>query len=182
MTRILAIPVLALLLAAPASTAPTLAADLRGGIMRSDGFDLVAFFSRPTSGRGRSRAVNGVEHWDVVTRPVGRVGSAFRMNETLRYDEGEDRLQAWTIRPTPGGGFVATRPDLDGPALFRPAGAGRLKYRWTQYLDARRRRNTVTLRGELRLRPNGSVENVASVWKYAVPIGRVRVMFHPARG
>ena len=158
---------------------PASAADLSHPAMRADGFDLMQAFSVPTSGRGRSRAVNGVEHWDVTTQPGRAANGAFRMREVLLYDEGGDRLQDWTIREADGGRYVATRPDLDGPATFRPAGPGRLRYRWTQYADASGTGGTITLRGELELQPGGKIVNRATAWKYALPLGRVHVVFHP---
>ena len=161
---------------------PVIAADAPHPAMRANGFDLTAAFSQPTSGRGRSRAVNGVEHWDVVTTPGRAANGTFRMREVLIYDEGGERLQDWTIRDAGDGRFVGTRPDLKGPAVFRPAGPGRLKYKWTQYGDADGTGGTITLRGELRLRSGGTIVNSATAYKFAVPLGRVRVVFHPERG
>lgn len=169
----------ALLLLAISLASPAFAVDPPHPAMRSNGFDLLEAFSVPTSGRGRSRAVNGVQHWDVTTRPGRAANGAFRMREVLAYDEGGDRLQDWTIRPAEDGRYIATRPDLKGPATFRPAGPGRLKYRWTQYADASGTGGTITLRGELELEPGGRIVNRATAWKYALPLGRVHVVFHP---
>ena len=147
-----------------------------------DGFDLIAFFAQPTAGPGRSVAVNGIERWRVSTT-ARRVGARLRMKERFRYRDGSRRLQDWTIRPartTKGRrAFVATRPDLDGPATFRPAGPNRLDYVWHQWLEPETRSNRVTLTGRLQLQADGTMLNTATVWKWFLPIGRVRVVFRP---
>ena len=146
------------------------------------GFDLIAFFAQPTVGEGRSVAVNGVERWRVSTR-ARRSGRALRMKERFAYANGRRRLQSWTIRPARTGAgrlaFVANRPDLDGPAVFRATAPRILRYRWHQWLEPATRSNRVTLRGRLRLRADGTVLNTATVWKGVLPIGRVRVVFRP---
>ena len=158
------------------------ATPVRADPFAEGGFDLIAFFAQDTAGPGRSIAVNGVDRWRVSTQ-ARREGGALRMEERFVYEDGRRRLQDWTIRRTATKkgrpAFVATRPDLDGPATFKPAGRGQLRYVWHQWLSPETRSNRVTLTGRLALRADGSMLNTATVWKWFIPIGRVRVVFRP---
>ena len=146
------------------------------------GFEINRFFGQRTTGDGTVTTPLGVERFAVSTRPGGTQRRR-RMLERFRYADGSRRVQDWTIWRVPTG-YVATRPDLQGPTYFKRVSHDAYTYTWRQYLKPETRSDLVTLRGRVRQRPDGTVVNRALVFKGIVPVGLARVTFRPsgARG
>ena len=149
-------------------------------------FDLVGFFQTPTTGEGTIRALDlSVDRFAVSTTGF-RENGAGRMLERFAHRDGRRRLQDWTLRFLNGvdrsDGYVATRPDLKGPSIFRPLGDDGYTYTWHQWLEPETRSDLVVVRGFLRLLPDGTLLNRAVAFKAFVPVAVVRVAFRPEAG
>lgn len=155
------------------------------GPARRASFDLIAFFEQPTGGEGTIRALDlSVDRFAVATQG-SREGEVGRMIERFTHEDGRRRVQDWTLRYLDGEsarhGVVATRPDLNGPAIFMPRRGG-YYYVWHQWLKPQTRSEEVTLRGWLDLRSDGALVNRAIVFRWSLPVAYVRVVFRPATG
>ena len=140
----------------------------------SGDFDLASFFRHATHGEGRISTLLGTQRFAVRTGGRGGNGQ-LRMAERFRYADGRARLQDWTIRKV-GRDYVATRPDLKGPARFRRVSPNSYAYTWRQWYDWPKRENLVTVRGRL-TREGNVVVNRATAFKGPIPVASIRVTF-----
>ena len=107
-------------------------------------------------------------------------GRVLTLAEHISYEDGDRETKTWKLTPTAGGGYTGTREDVVGTAIGTHDGnAVRLSY------DANfgQPGKTTLLHFDdlLTPQPDGSVVNTATVSKFGVNIGDVRIALRRGR-
>ena len=137
------------------------------------------WFQGRTVGRGEfRRRIGGVQsRFDMVIE--GRWdGRALIMDETFVSEHGRWN-RVWTITKLDGGRYTGTLTTGHGPAVVTAAG-DTVRMRYSADAPLLARPFAARFEQTLRLRPDGTVLNVADVYKYGVRIGRSTVVFRKA--
>lgn len=137
------------------------------------------WFQGRTVGQGEfRRAVGGVQsRFDMVIEG-GWDGRALTMDETFVSPKGRWN-RVWTITPTGPATYAGRLTTGHGSAVITRAGdTVRMRYR----ADAPLLKRPFAARFDqtLRLRPDGTVLNIADVYKFGLRIGRSTVIFRKA--
>ncbi|MFC6669174.1 DUF3833 family protein [Marinobacterium aestuariivivens] len=103
-------------------------------------------------------------------------GEALVLHEAFRYDDGEEQVRVWTIRPDGQGGYTGTADDVVGVARGRIAGNA-LHWQYEMNLAVGERRWRVRFDDWMLLQPDGVMLNRAQVSKWGLRIGEVRLFF-----
>lgn len=139
------------------------------------------WFQGRTLGRGEfRRTVGGVQsRFDMVIQG-GWDGRALTMDETFTTPEGRWN-RVWTITPTGPGTYLGRLTTGRGPAEITAHGdTVRMRYRAEAPLLERP--FTARFEQTLQLRPDGTVLNIADVYKWGLRIGRSTVVFRKDPG
>lgn len=140
------------------------------------------WFAGRTVGRGEfRRVIGGAPTRFTMVVDGAWDGRALTLDETFRSRGGRWN-RVWTIRRADDGRYVGALTTGRGPAAIRAAGSTvEMDYRSeTPLVD---RPFVAQFDQQLRLRPDGTVLNVADVYKWGVPIGRTTVVFSkPGQG
>jgi hypothetical protein len=119
--------------------------------------------------------VGGVQSRFTMTIEGRWDGGVLLMDETFISEKGRwNRL--WTIRPVGGGRYEGRVSSGEGRAEIRAEG-DTVFMRYTAAAPLVDRPFTASFDQALRLRPDGTVLNVADVRKWGAPIGRSTVVF-----
>jgi hypothetical protein len=127
-------------------------------------------------GRGEfRRVIGGVQsRFDMVIEGDWD-GQALTMDETFTSPKGRWN-RVWTITPTAPGTYVGGLTTGRGPAEIT-AGGDTVRMRYRAAAPLLDRPFEVRFDQSLQLRPDGTVLNVADVYKWGVRIGRSTVVF-----
>ena len=135
------------------------------------------FFVGHTTAIGSFSAINGVNRkFDVVL--TGRLrGDTLTLREDFVYDDGEKDRKTWRFVRTGPTTYRGTREDVIGTTTLRVDG-NTARFNYLVDLDPGPEKNIVRFFDKMVLSDDGkSITNTATVWKYILPVARVRVDF-----
>jgi hypothetical protein len=135
------------------------------------------FFVGRTTAVGSFSAINGVNRkFDV--KLTGRLrGNTLTLREDFVYDDGEKDRKTWRFVRTGANTYRGTREDVIGTTTLRVSG-NTARFNYLVDLDPGPKKNVVRFYDRMVLSDDGkSIVNTATVWKYILPVARVRVDF-----
>lgn len=135
------------------------------------------FFVGRTTAVGSFSAINGVNRtFDV--KLTGRLrGDTLILREDFVYDDGEKDRKTWRFVRTAPNTYRGTREDVVGTTTLRVSG-NTARFSYLVDLDPGPKKNVVRFFDRMVLSDDGkSIVNTATVWKYVLPVARVRVDF-----
>ncbi|WEZ82764.1 DUF3833 family protein [Rhizobium sp. 32-5/1] len=135
------------------------------------------FFVGRTTAVGSFSAINGVNRkFDVVL--TGRLrGNTLTLREDFVYDDGEKDRKTWRFVRTGPTTYSGTRKDVIGTTTLRVSG-NTARFNYLVDLDPGPKKNVVRFYDRMVLSDDGrTIANSATVWKYILPVARVKVDF-----
>lgn len=138
---------------------------------------LEAFFKGRTEAKGTFSAITGVKRSFDVTLTGRSKGKTFTLIEDFRYSDGERDRKTWRFTRTGPNTYRGTREDVVGETTVRIKGPV-ANFTYLVDLDPGPKTNIVRFYDKLVLADDGrTIANTATVWKYILPVARVRVDF-----
>ncbi|WP_275784406.1 DUF3833 family protein [Pararhizobium gei] len=135
------------------------------------------FFRGRTTATGSFSAINGVQR-DFKVVLTGKVrGDRLTVREDFVFSDGEKDRKTWTFIRTGPATYTGTREDVIGSTTVRVDGRT-ARFTYLVDLDPGPKKNIVRFHDKMVLAQDGlSLSNTATVWKYILPVARVRVDF-----
>lgn len=153
---------------------------IRPPAMASERANLVLleeFFLGKTSGRGYFKSwVAGVHRpFSVKTRGTMR-GDTLTLVEDFVYDDGERDRKTWKFTRTGYNTFEGTREDVVGKAKIKIY-EDRITLKYLVDIPNNGKKTRVRFSDILSRQVDGTIRNVANVYKFGIKIGRVDLTF-----
>ncbi|OJF97852.1 DUF3833 family protein [Pararhizobium antarcticum] len=135
------------------------------------------FFVGRTTAVGSFSAINGVNRTFVVLLTGRLRGDTLTLREDFVYDDGEKDRKTWIFVRTGPNTYRGTREDVIGTTTLRVSG-NTARFNYLVDLDPGPEKNVVRFYDRMVLSDDGkTIVNTATVWKYILPVARVRVDF-----
>lgn len=103
-------------------------------------------------------------------------GQQLILDEAFEYSDGETEHRTWTITPDGQGGYLGHAADIVGTAQGQSAGNA-LNWRYSMDLKVGDRHWRVHFNDWMLLQPGGVLLNRATVSKWGLTLGEVRLFF-----
>ena len=129
-----------------------------------------------TRATGSFSAINGVKRSFSVDLTTSWDGKTLTMVEDFVFDDGEKDRKTWRFTKTGPDTYVGTREDVIGTTTLKVSGKT-AKFAYDVWLDGPAKTNKARFRDTLTLQDDGSVLNTALVYKWGLPVAKVRVDF-----
>ncbi|HMQ56954.1 MAG TPA: DUF3833 family protein [Rhizobiaceae bacterium] len=150
---------------------PALAADLAKPVT------MEGFFAGHSRGKGVFTAINGVKRSFDVSLTGRWNGRTLTLREDFVFSDGERDRKTWRFVKTGPGRYTGTREDVVGETTVRFEG-NVARFAYNVALDPKKPRNTVRFFDKIVFSSDGrSAKNTATVFKWLLPVARVRVDF-----
>jgi hypothetical protein len=128
------------------------------------------------AGRGRFTApLGGVDRSFEVTLNGRKQGDLLIIPEVIRFEDGEVQRYTWRIRPTGPGRWSGTREDVIGKADITESN-GKVRLRYTVDYKTGDSVQRLDFDDLIWLRSDGKLVNEASVKRFGITIGNVRIV------
>jgi hypothetical protein len=162
------------------SAAPSPALAAPGALVLHEWFrgrtHAVGRFRNGFTGEERRLAVDLIGRWD------GRKLSLF---EDFFYADGERDQKTWVFEKTAPGRYIGTREDVAAPADVTTPAPDTVRFGYTADLKLPSGVTRLSFDDTLKLRPDGTVLNIATVYRFFIVVGDVELVFRkgplPAR-
>ncbi len=132
----------------------------------------VGGFVNRFTGEERRLAVDLIGRWD------GRRLSLF---EDFFYADGERDQKTWIFERLGEGRYRGTREDVVTPADVTTPAPDRVEFGYVADLKLPSGVTRLSFQDTLTLRPDGTVLNVATVYRFFIPVGDVTLVFRRGR-
>lgn len=140
-------------------------------------FDFAAYFLGRVRGYGLVESRGGAIKRQFVVDIDGRLsGDRLELAERFAFDDGEHLLRAWSVRPTDGGGFAATAPDVDGIAIGATA-RNTVSWRYVLRLAVGARQVRLDLDDRMLLMGDGVVLSRVRMAKWGLALASMTVTY-----
>lgn len=146
-------------------------------------FDFMAFFSGHTKASGWFCDRFGRPRRHFCGDFHGAVeGNQFHLDERLYYTDGMNEERLWKVQISDNGAFTAHSDSLVGPATGQLRG-NTLSMRYTMRVQVDKDSQwQLDLKDMMILQPDGSLHNIAQVYKWGVRIGTVSTQYQQHDG
>jgi hypothetical protein len=143
-------------------------------------FDLLAFLEGETRADGVFEDRSGLLKRRFTVETVGRVeGQRLILDESFRFDDGEEMQRTWTLERGANGAFTGTCADAPVPARGT-LGHDRAAMMSTLLLTVGKRKIAMNFDDVFYPLDSGTVLNRSTIRKWGITIGQVLMIFRKA--